>query len=313
MSTPLNERMEFAPPPTPGLVRALGLALVAHALLLAFLALGVQWKREAPPVTVEAELWSSIPAQAAAPAPEPVAEEPPEPPEPPQPVVKPKPVVVAPPVPAEPTPDPRIAIAQEKVRLQKEKQVLKEKQEKEKELEKQKLARAEQEKRDKEALKNKKLQEEKEQREKLARDKKAQKAPQDAAKAAAEAKKLADLRQQSIKRMMGLAAGTGEAGSTGTAAQSSGLSAGYKAKIAARIKQNITYTERDSITGNPVAEVEVRTGPAGTIISRRLTQSSGVKSWDEAVLNAFDKTETLPRDTDGKVPSLLILGLRPKD
>ncbi|MEI8031431.1 MAG: protein TolA, partial [Comamonadaceae bacterium] len=42
----LADRLEFAPPPTPGMVRSMGLALLAHAFLLAALTLGVQWKRE---------------------------------------------------------------------------------------------------------------------------------------------------------------------------------------------------------------------------------------------------------------------------
>ncbi|MFZ3127233.1 MAG: protein TolA, partial [Rhodoferax sp.] len=89
-----HTRSEFAPPPTPGLLRALALAIVAHALLLLVLAVGVQWKRDATPVTVEAELWSAIPEQAAPPAPEPVP--PPEPAIPPPPAPKP---TVAPPAP----------------------------------------------------------------------------------------------------------------------------------------------------------------------------------------------------------------------
>lgn len=332
MST-LNARFEFAPPPPPGMLRAFSLAIAAHVLLLAFLAMGVQWKNQPTPVTVEAELWSSVPHEAAAPPPEPEPEPAPEPaPVQPRPA-PPKPVpVVQPPVPVEPTPDPAIAIAKEKARLKKEKLALKERQD----LEEQRLAQLEQEKRDKEALKNKKLQAEKEvrkkeahekeqlekiAREKLEHDKLAQKklkdeaaakqAAKDAAKEAAQSKKLAELRQENMKRLTGLAAGTGETGSRGTATQSSGPSAGYAGKIRARIKPNITYTE--SITGNPAAEVEVRTTSGGTIISRKLTQSSGIKSWDEAVLNAIDKTETLPADTDGKVPSQLLLVFRPKD
>ena len=51
----------------------------------------------------------------------------------------------------------------------------------------------------------------------------------------------------------------------------------------------------------------------GTIISRKLVKSSGVASWDEAVLRAIDKTETLPKDTNGLVPTPLRLVFRPKD
>jgi colicin import membrane protein len=311
MSTILNARYEFAPPPTPGLLRALALAIAAHGLLLAFLAMGVQWKHLPTPVTVEAELWSSVPQSAAEPAPN-VTLPPPTPPEPPTPVVAPTaPPKLTPPVAVEPSPDPAIAIAKEKARLKNEK-----------------LAKLEQEKREKEAH-DKELRE-KEQRDKLAKEKlererlvrkkpkddaaskqAAKDAAKEAAKDAAEEKKLAELRQENMKRLTGLAAGTGEPGARGTAAQSSGPSAGYAGKIRARIRPNITYIE--SITGNPAAEVEVRAASGGTILSRKLVQSSGIKSWDDAVLNAIDKTETLPADTDGKVPSVLILVFRPKD
>ena len=297
-----SARMEFAPPPTPGLVRALGLAILAHALLLAVLAMGVRWKRDATPVSVEAELWSALPVQAAPRAADPI----PPPPEPePTPVAK-----VAPPtepVAAPKGPDPAIAIAKEKARLRKEKQ-----------LEQDRL---ELEKRQKDVLKTKKLQDEKQAREtalreKEARDKKLQQEQQklQSAKTDADTKKVAELRNDQIARMNRMAdqaTGSGDANATGSAKQSSGPSASYAGRIVARIKPNITYTE--SLSGNPVADVEVRTSPDGTIISRKLIKSSGVKSWDDAVINAIDKTEKLPADVDGRVIPSLTLGFRPKD
>ena len=101
--------LEFAPPPTPGLLRGVVLAILAHGLLVAMLTVGVQWKRDAPLVTAEAELWSAIPQEAAPPAPapelqpEPPAAEPTPPPKPAlaQPALPP---VVAPPSPAQPSP-----------------------------------------------------------------------------------------------------------------------------------------------------------------------------------------------------------------
>lgn len=311
-------RNEFAPPPTPGLLRALALAILAHALLLAVLAVGVQWKRDAAPVTVEAELWSAIPEQAAPPAPEPAPLPPPAIP----PLPAPKPTVAPPaPPPPVPLPDPSIAIAKEKARLQKEKQVQQDQ--------------LEQEKRQKDALQKQKLQEAKDAQDKAAHDKalhdkqakekaladkaaaakkqQQEQSTQDA-KAAADAKNMAQSRQQQLQRiarMAGAAVGNGDANSTGTAKQSSGPSAGYAGRLRARIKPNITYTE--PISGNPAAEVEVRTAPTGTIINRKLVKSSGVKSWDDAVLNAIDKTESLPPDIDGRVPPSLLLVFRPKD
>nr|WP_315488068.1 cell envelope integrity protein TolA [uncultured Rhodoferax sp.] len=297
-----SARMEFAPPPTPGMLRALGLAILAHALLVGVLTMGVQWRRDAIPVTIEAELWSALPLQAAPQAPDPV-------PPPPEPEVKPLPQVAPPPEPVAATrgPDPSIAIAKEKARLQKEKQ-----------LEEDRLER---EKRQKDAIKAKKLLDEKQaretaQREREAREKKLQQEQQklQSAKTEADAKKVAELRKQQIERMNRMAdqaTGSGDANATGSAKQSSGPSASYAGRIVARIKPNITYTE--SVSGNPVADVEVRTSPDGTIISRKLIKSSGVKSWDDAVINAIDKTEKLPPDVDGRVIPSLTLGFRPKD
>ena len=302
--------LEFAPPPTPGLMRGVVLAILAHSVLVAMLTLGVQWKRDAPLVTAEAELWSAIPQEAAPvapppePEPEPVAEKltPPKP----QPVPAP---VVAPPSP--PQPDPSIVVAREKARLLKEKQLADqlaaEKLEKAK-AQKLKEAKDAQANRDKLAAEKKAA--DKLAAEKLAADKKKQATATKPQESAADAKKLAELRAQNLKRMAGLA-GTGSESSQGSAAQSSGPSAGYAGRIRARIKPNITFTE--TLSSNPLADVEVRTSPDGTIISRRIVQSSGVKAWDEAVLSAIDKTEVLPRDVDGRVPPVLIIGFRPRD
>jgi colicin import membrane protein len=81
--------------------------------------------------------------------------------------------------------------------------------------------------------------------------------------------------------------------------------------VKAKVKPNIVVS--DDVAGNPEALVEVRLAPDGTIVGKRLTKSSGNKSWDDAVLRALDKTEVLPRDTDGRVPSSVELVFRPKD
>jgi len=44
-----------------------------------------------------------------------------------------------------------------------------------------------------------------------------------------------------------------------------------------------------------------------------LLKSSGHKGWDDAVLKALEKTEKLPRDTDGRVPSPMVITFRPRD
>lgn len=312
-----TDRLEFTPPPTPGLMRSLGLAMLAHVFLLAALTWGVHWKREAVTVTAEAELWSATPQQA---APK-LVEPPPEPPETPKPPVvkpppKPTPKPIPPPPQAQPKlPDADIALEREKLRLKKEKQD---------DLEKQRLAKLKQEKLKQEKLKDEKLEQEKLKQEKLLakreQDKKAadekKKAEQEskrkeAVQAQQDAKKLDAQRQENIKRMTGLAGATGSPDSTGTALRSSGPSASYAGKIRASIKPNIVFV--DEVVGNPMAEVEVKTAPEGSIVSSRLLKSSGDKSWDEAVLRAIEKTGKLPRDVDGRVPTSLVIVFRPKD
>lgn len=284
---------------------ALLLAMLAHGVLALILTAGVQWKRSAPQqVPFEAELWAAVPTEAAPPAPldapeEPVAATPPLPPVPAEPVAPPAPVVKA--------PAPDINLAKEKERRQKEelqRQALeKQKQEKLK-LEKEKAAK---DKAEKERLDKEKLAKERQQDSKQAKLDAAKKEKE-------ELRKIEEMRQQNLKRLAGLAAsggGSGDAKSTGTAAQSGAPSAGYAGRVRARVKPNIVFTE--ALATNPTTEVEVRTAPDGTIISSRVVQSSGVKSWDDAVLKALEKTEVLPKDTDGRVPSPMIISFRPRD
>ena len=306
------DRLEFAPPPTRGLVRAVGLALLAHAVLMAALTWGVHWKRNDTIVTAQAELWSALPQQAAPklvealPAP------------PPQPVVAP-PVVAPPPV----TPkvaDADIALERDKqLRLKKEQQQAAEKLARDKrrqqtEREAEKLA---QKKADEKAEKQKLALDKQREAEKLALDKKkneqdakrkeALKVQEDAVRQAA----LKAQREDNLKRMAALAGSTGAPSASGTALQSSGPSSSYGGRVAGKVRPNIVFTE--DLPGNPTAEVEVRAAPDGTIVSRKLVKGSGSRAWDEAVLKAIDKTEVLPRDTDGRVPSVMVISFRPKD
>ena len=256
--------------------RGLAMALAVHALLLIAIAFGVSW-RSSNPAGVEAELWAAVPQIA---APRPVEPEPT-----PQPVKK---IEPPPPPPKVETPkqdDAQIAIE----RAKREEQKRKEEQRREDELKRQK---EEQQRKLAEAEKLKKEQAEQKKRE--------------AAQAAATEKS----REENLRRMMAQA-GDGAPNSTGTAAKSAGPSASYAGRIKARILPNIVFP--DSVSGNPQATVEVKAGPDGTIIGRRLLKSSGVPAWDEAVLRAIDKTEVLPRDTDGRVPPSFEISFRPRD
>ena len=140
---------------------------------------------------------------------------------------------------------------------------------------------------------------------------KAQEAKLEAQRKKEEEKRLAAQREANLKRMMGQAGATGDAQSTGTAAQSAGPSAAYAGRIKARIKPNIVFTDNPS--GNPMAEVEVRLSPDGRILSQKLIKASGLKEWDDAVQRAIERTEVLPRDVDGRVPPTMVIAFRPHD
>lgn len=296
-----NDRDQFAPPHPPARLRAITLAVLVHAVLIGALTWGVNWKNSADQPAVEAELWAAVPTQAA-----PRAVEPPD------------------------TREADIAIEREKKRLEQEKKAREQQQEREKRererKEDERRERLEQEKKERlQKEKEREKEREKEQREKqLAERKKAEQDKQkklaedkrkadEAAKrkAEAEAKQLAEMREANLRRIQGMAGATGGETATGTAQRSAGPSGSYGGKVAAKVKPNIVYP--DAISGNPRAEVEVKLAPDGTIVGRRLVQSSGNKAWDDAVLRALDKTETLPRDVDGRVPPSLVIGFRPQD
>ena len=281
-----QDHLRLAPPREGHWLGPVGLALLAHGLLVAALTWGVSWRQDVETPVFEAELWSRLPVQAA-----PRAEAPPPPPPPPTPEVK------AEPSPAPPPPGPSEAdIATQRAQKKKE--------EARRQAELDKVA-AQKAAADKAAADKKRAQEQK-----LAADKKAaeRKAADDKRKREEAAERQ---RQDNIRRMLGQAGASGGPQATGTAKQASGPSPGYGARVAARIKPNVVFTE--TFSGNPRTEVEVRTLPDGTIVGRRIVQKSGNPDWDDAVLKAIDRTGTLPRDTDGRVPVSLIIGLRPQD
>ena len=308
MTQSTTYQTEFAPPPEPARGRSFALAAAAHVLLFVALGLVTRWTTQPQVVSAEAELWSAMPEQA---APRPVE---PEPTPPPQAEPRPEPVKPEPPQ-AAPRTEPPADQRDAEIALKKQKEEEKKKaldQEKAEKLRKEKLEKEKAEKEKK--LKEQKAKEDKAREEKEREKKKAAEADKrkaEEAKAKAEAARADALRAENLKRMQGLAGASGAENSTGTALKSSGPSASYAGRLVARIKPNITYP--GDVVGNPRAEVEVRVGADGTIQSRRIVQSSGNKAWDEAVLRAIDKTEVLPRDTDGRVPPVIVLGFRPLD
>lgn len=329
MSSAGKSLSAFAPPPEPARARSYVLAAAAHVLLFAGLGLVTRWTTQDTEVSAEAELWAAVPRQAApklqAPEPEPAPDPVPEPtPEPAPLPAPPPPPAPAPPKPAPPEQDDareaEIALQKRQAREKAEKAEMQRKAALEKErLDKQKAekARAEKEKAEKEKAarerkaREDKAREDKARQEQAKRQAEAEKKKKEEAQAKADAQRAEALRQENLRRMQGLANATGGENATGTAERSAAPSASYAGRLVARIRPNISFP--GEVAGNPRAEVEVRTAPDGTILSRRIVTSSGNRAWDDAVLRAIDKTEVLPRDTDGRVPPVIVLGFRPLD
>ncbi len=299
-------------------MRALGLALLMHVLLLGFLWTGISWQNVTP-VAVEAEIWSPIARSAApppeptpepAPAPEPVKPEPVKPP--PKPVAEPEPVKNR-------QPDPDIALEKEKKRKELEKKLAEEKERKElakKELEKKEL--------EKKELEKKRLAEEQEKK-KLAEE---QKRKQDEA-AAEEKRKQAEeqqrkqeeqqaeqrrkkQREDDLKRLQAQA-GDGVSGDAERASAPK-ISKAYAQIIGNKIKNATIMPPLTEISGNAAVEYAIELTPDGSVRDIRLLRPSGIPAFDQAVRRAIDKAAPYPADPEtGKVPSSLVISHRPRD
>lgn len=288
---------KLLPRPPGGLAPGAALALLAHAGLLLALTYATDWRTQAP-VAVSAELWAAVP-QVAAPLPAALpAPEPAPPPPPPAPA----------PVKAEPPPRPDADIATERAEKRKantEKKRQADEAQKTRELKNQAQAQA-QAQRQAEATKQQQAEAER-------ATKAEQKRREEARELLADEARLAEQREANLRRMMGQvgSTGAGNPGSRGTAAQDAAPSAAYSGRLAALIRSNLVFT--GNVPDNAVAEVEVRAAASGTVLARRLVKSSGHADWDDAVLRAIDRTGRLPRDTDGRVPPVIIIAFKPRE
>ena len=327
---------QYTLPPEPNRLPAIVLALAVHALLLAFLWVGISWQNTEPPA-VEAEVWDMKVESAAAPALPP----PPPPPEVREPEPAPKPAPPPPPPPKVAEPEP-VKPAAPDINLEREKKLAEQKKQRERDLlEKKERERELAEKKEREQLKAKELADKKAADKKLAEKKEAEKkelekkeaekrlaaqeekklaadaekkkvAADKAAKAKAEAAeqaKLDKLRDAELKRMMGAA------GSGGEAQKSSApkIDAGYVGKITALIKSNTTFAGSLDVPGNPKAVFKVEQLPTGAIMSVRLVKSSGVPEFDRAVENGIKASTPLPTKKDGTVERTLDVNFSMKD
>jgi len=323
------------------------LALLAHAGLVGALALGLNWRLPITEPVVSAELWSAVPQVAApAPAPAPAPAEPPAPAPTPAPAARAEPPAPPAPDRSAERAAARAAeqaaareaeIALEKAaqrqkaqqaqdearaaKAAKDAKEAKDAAERQRADERQRKAQAEAQ-RLKQKLEDQRLADEQAAQRKKAQQAKDEKAREDkrlkdlaaqreAAEKAQEAKAqealVAKQREENLKRMLGQAGatGSGAANSAGTAARDAAPSASYAGRIKAFIKPNIKFP--GDLEGRPVAEIEVRCAPDGSIVSRRVAKPSGNKAWDDAVLRAVDLTRKLPLDTDGRIPAAMVL------
>jgi len=291
MDSTLTRQDSLMPQRTGGMGRGTALALLVHVGLLIALAFGVSWRSQTP-AGVSAELWAAVPQIAAPPAVEP------------KPVPKPAPAPAPTPPKVEEVP-PKPSVNEAQIAIEKEKAERKLREEREQQerdrKEQQERDRREQERKEQERI-------EREKAEKLAAQKQRE---LEIKRAKEEEARIAKQREENVKRMLGQAGGVGSPDSPGTAARDAGPSSSYAGRIVARVKPKIVLT--DEVPGNPSADVEVRCAPDGTIVGRRIVKSSGNKEWDEAVLRALDRTEVLPRDTDGRVPSNMVISFRPRE
>ena len=330
-----TSHLEFAPPEDQGDGRSLALALFIHILLLMALTWGIHWRTDPQDDAVDAELWSAIPEPVAlkSDAPAPPKTQPNEPAKNTEPPVK-------------NAPDPDIALEKlkkkelaEQLAMEKKAEKLRKIQELEAEKERkaallqeeaakrkeeaakrkeEELRRKEEEaKRKEEEIRLRKEEETKRKEEEAHRkEEESRRKQEEARRLEQEAKEAEDQRQKQIKRLKSL--GATSSGPVDPVNESTGggkPSDSYLGRLRARVKPNITFSETQlqTVRGNPAAEVEVICSPSGQIVGMKLTQSSGNDAWDQAVLKAIEKTGTLPRDENGKIPSKIPFVFRPRD
>lgn len=279
-------------PPEPHQWRSVGLALLVHLALLAFLWVGVSWQ-SLTPTTVEAEIWDPKSRDAAPPPPEPA-------PEPPKPAPEPKPPApqVAPEPPKAKLADPDIALEQEKKRKQeKERERERERErlaeeklaeEKQKREEQEKKQVAEEQKRQKEeqALKDKKKLEEEQKRKQEAAAAEEQRRKQE--QAAEKPKKVRSA--EDLERILSQA-GDGEAGT----AEKKTVAAGSDCELylGKTVKSNTSFPD---MLGNPVVTVGIQLTANRMLDVVKVVQPSENVAFDKQVERGLRKSGQFPAD-----------------
>ena len=256
-------------------VVSFGAAMGIHLLLAAALVVSIDWRTEDLEV-VQAELWSSLPAER---APTPQAETP---------RPTPTPIKPSPPQPEPTPPAPAPDISLKKAKEEAAKREVAKAQEAKKREEANKRAQAEKAaQRQREALRQAEL------------DRINKSLGLDAkAKASSQGKDVAS-----------------KAGVAGGAEQGvrSGLLAGYQDAIRAKIRSRILGFDPARAPSNPEVIYIVEQLPTGDISEIKLQKASGMPEWDATVLRAIKASDPLPKAEDGSVERRLELRFRPGD
>ncbi len=270
---------------------ALALSAAVHAVLVAALFFGVQWKNEQPggaPVDV---YFGNPAASPPLPRPTPDPEPPPVPDQKPLPKPEPKAVET-------PKIDPQIAIKDKERREKEEKEKLeKERLEKEK-AEKLKKQKQEEEQKQKEEEKKKREQKEKEARREDAIAKELERDLKQARehRSSETVRSLQSELDAELKGLRGSPNGSPTGNSSGSKASAGNASSrgkdAYIGKIRDKIRGNTVLPP--GIQGNPEAVFKVTQLPSGEIIDIKLSKSSGNKALDEAIERAIKKSDPLP-------------------
>jgi colicin import membrane protein len=291
-------------------VASVGAALIVHLLLAAALMVSIDWRAADDPEVIQAELWSSLPAerpptqQAAA---TPAAEPTPPTPAPPQPT----PPAPAPPQPTPPAPAPDLSLQRAKEDAAKQ------------EAAKREAAKVQEANRRAQEAKAKAAKA-REAQEKQARERQAQERAAEARSLQRQRDALRQAELDRINKSLGLdpnakAASRGKdtatkAGVVGGAEQGvrSGLLAGYQDAIRSRIRSRIRFDPARA-PSNPEVIYIVEQLPTGQISRIELQKASGLEEWDVAVRRAIEASDPLPKADDGSVERRLELRFRPLD
>jgi len=257
--------LPYVVPREPGRGKAVALAVLVHALLFAFLWIGINWVSQ-PPESLEVDTFTQAELDQN------------NTPEPPQPVPTPK-VEDRAPV----DNDAEIRTAQQKKKEAEDAARLAAEQKKAEEKKKADEARREKEQEDAEKKREDDL-----------------KKKEQAKKDQAEKKLLDQARQAEIDRIK-KEAGNSTASAPARPGGGKGDSV-WAGKVSAKIKSLISFNAGPSANPNATAEFDVKLLPDGSVASANLTKSSGIPAFDQAVERAIKAAAPYPPDKDGIVP-----------